>query len=187
MTTGPWKPVHLESYTMRIVDVDIRSNVSEKLDVKLSACFSISGLDSPSAPATVSVSFTLKSPDGSILKSSDGINLDKLGCAKATWEWSAGELKLWYPVRYGEQPLYTAEVVLLDDVRAFCRLRVSADFIPHPKQGDVLDKKIERIAFRRVRIVEEKLIDQEGFTFLFEINNIRIFCGGRSFFDLIYV
>lgn len=29
--------------------------------------------------------------------------------------------------------------------------------------------------------MQEKLVDQEGLTFLFEINNIRIFCGGMGF------
>lgn len=42
----------------------------------------------------------------------------------------------------------------------------------------LLDKKTKKIGFRRVRIVEEKLLDQEGLTFLFEVNNIKIFCGG---------
>jgi hypothetical protein len=28
--------------------------------------------------------------------------------------------------------------------------------------------------------VQDKLVDQEGLTFLFEINNIRIFCGGSN-------
>lgn len=37
-----------------------------------------------------------------------------------------------------------------------------------------------KIAFRRARVVQDQLIDQEGLTFLFEINNIRIFCGGLS-------
>ena len=37
---------------------------------------------------------------------------------------------------------------------------------------------MERIAFRRAQVVQTKLIDEEGLTFLFEINNIRIFCGG---------
>lgn len=48
------------------------------------------------------------------------------------------------------------------------------------QNGVVLDQKTQRISFRRVRIVQDKLIDQEGFTFLFEVNNVRIFCGGRA-------
>lgn len=46
------------------------------------------------------------------------------------------------------------------------------------QNGNILDKKTDRIAFRRALVVQEKLIDQDGLTFLFEINNIRIFCGG---------
>jgi len=46
--------------------------------------------------------------------------------------------------------------------------------------GMVLDNKKQKISFRRVRVVQDKLLDQEGLSFLFEINNIRIFCGGMS-------
>lgn len=44
----------------------------------------------------------------------------------------------------------------------------------------MLDTKSLKIAFRRACVIQEKLTDQEGLTFLFEINNIRIFCGGVS-------
>lgn len=43
----------------------------------------------------------------------------------------------------------------------------------------MLDTKSLKIAFRRARVVQEKILDQEGLTFLFEINNIKIFCGGE--------
>jgi len=43
--------------------------------------------------------------------------------------------------------------------------------------------RTERLAFRRIRVVQEELIDQDGLTFLFEINNIRIFCGGMLMFQ----
>ena len=120
VTTGPWKPIRLESYVHRITDVDVRSRVSETLDVKLSVCFSINGSQPlpSSGTSPLSLSVTLKDPDGSVLKALDGIQLDRFGCAETTWEWIAGELKLWYPVGYGEQPLYTAEVVLSNEVRA---------------------------------------------------------------------
>jgi len=38
--------------------------------------------------------------------------------------------------------------------------------------------RTQSVSFRRVRVVQEPLVDQEGLTFLFEVNNIRIFCGG---------
>jgi hypothetical protein len=33
-------------------------------------------------------------------------------------------------------------------------------------------------------VVEDKLVDQDGLTFLFEVNGIRIFCGGQHFFTV---
>jgi beta-mannosidase len=48
------------------------------------------------------------------------------------------------------------------------------------QQGIVIDTKLQKVSFRRARVVQEKLIDQEGLTFLFEVNNIRIFCGGSN-------
>ena len=47
------------------------------------------------------------------------------------------------------------------------------------QSGVLLDKKTDKVAFRRALVVQDKLIDQEGLTFLFEINNVRIFCGGE--------
>jgi beta-mannosidase len=121
MTSGPWKPIRLESYAQYITDIDIRSQVSQKLDVNLSASFAVSGLLETSS---LSLSFKLRNSDGSLLKDLDGIPLNESGCAKVTWDWPPGKLKLWYPVGYGEPTLYTAEVALLNEVRA-C-------FFPYP-------------------------------------------------------
>lgn len=48
------------------------------------------------------------------------------------------------------------------------------------QQGNVLDTRTQKVSFRRARVIQDKLVDQEGLTFLFEINNIRIFCGGSN-------
>jgi beta-mannosidase len=37
-----------------------------------------------------------------------------------------------------------------------------------------------RVAFRTIKLIQEPLIDQEGTSFLFEVNGIRIFCGGSN-------
>ena len=60
---------------------------------------------------------------------------------------------------------------------------MSADATDCKQQGNAVDSRTEKIGFRRALVVEDKLIDQDGLTFLFEINNIRIFCGGQ----LLYV
>ncbi|KAF8913858.1 beta-mannosidase [Gymnopilus junonius] len=155
MTVGPWKPIKIETYRNRITDLDIRSSVSETLEVSLSANFAFF------ENTQDSVSFTLRSPDGAVEVSSNDVPIIA-STAGVNFEWKAGRLQLWYPVGYGAQPLYTAEVQLRD------------------RDGHLIDSRMEKIAFRRALVVQDKLIDQEGLTFLFEINNIKIFCGGSN-------
>ncbi|RDB22567.1 Beta-mannosidase B [Hypsizygus marmoreus] len=155
MTVGPWKPIYLDTYQNRITDLDVRSQVSEALDVKLTADFKLSHKGPGFA------SFILRSPDGSIETSASNIPTDSGNC-KVSFEWAPGKLSLWYPVGYGAQPLYTVEAELADE------------------NGKILDHKTIKVAFRRARVVQDSLIDQDGLTFLFEINNVRIFCGGSN-------
>ncbi|KAH7916082.1 glycoside hydrolase family 2 protein [Hygrophoropsis aurantiaca] len=155
MTVGPWKPIFLHTYQTRLTDIDIRSNVSEALDVKLTVDISLSEKTSGSA------SVVLKNAQGATIVKESNIKTTS-GSARAEFKFNSGELDLWYPVGYGKQPLYTVDVQIAD------------------VQGKVLDAKTEKISFRRVRVVQDPLIDQEGTTFLFEVNNIRIFCGGSN-------
>jgi beta-mannosidase len=37
-----------------------------------------------------------------------------------------------------------------------------------------------RVAFRHAEVVQDKLDGQEGTTFLFEVNGVRVFCGGSN-------
>lgn len=62
------------------------------------------------------------------------------------------------------------------DVRSYC---VALTFCGNTQDGHLLDSKSQKFSFRRVRVVQEELEGQEGRSFLFEVNNIRIFCGGR--------
>ncbi|KAJ6599110.1 glycoside hydrolase family 2 protein [Mycena vulgaris] len=155
MTTGPWKPISLQFYENRITDLDVRAQVSESLEVNVTAKVLF---EKRKGYASV----VLKSPDGSVEVS----NATKLptdnGTCEVSFKFPSGQLQLWYPVNYGEQPLYIVEVDITD------------------LEGNVLDSQTQKIGFRRVRVVQEKLIDQEGLTFLFEVNNIRMFCGGSN-------
>ncbi|KAJ6539298.1 glycoside hydrolase family 2 protein [Mycena capillaripes] len=155
MTTGPWKPISLISYENRITDLDARAQVSESLEVQLTAKISL--LEKKKGY----LSFVLKRPDGSEEVSASKIPTDD-GVGQVSFAFSSGQLQLWYPVNYGDQPLYTVEVEITD------------------LEGNVLDSRTQKIGFRRVRVVQEKLVDQDGLTFLFEVNNIRVFCGGSN-------
>lgn len=155
MTIGPWKPIYLHTYQSRITDLDVRTRVSESLSVDLSASFTLS----EKTPGFAS--FVLKSSDSSIPVSVDKIPMNT-GQGTVSFQFEPGKLELWYPIKYGRQALYTAEVEITDS------------------SGHVLDRRTQRIACRRVSVVQDPLADQEGRTFLFEINNIRIFCGGSN-------
>jgi beta-mannosidase len=38
----------------------------------------------------------------------------------------------------------------------------------------------KRVAFRHAQVVQDPLEGQEGTTFLFEVNGVRVFCGGSN-------
>ncbi|EAU84749.2 beta-mannosidase [Coprinopsis cinerea okayama7 len=157
MTVGPWKPIYLQTYSSRIEEIDVRTVVSEDLAVQFSATV---GISDPASFAG-SVQLELRKPNGEV-QHSQSLQISESGRTVHTSSFAPGELELWYPVGYGAQPLYTVEVKIV----AQC--------------GDVVDKKEQTAAFRRARIVQEPLTEAEGLTFLFEINNIRIFCGGSN-------
>ncbi|KAG8751587.1 hypothetical protein FRC11_009244, partial [Ceratobasidium sp. 423] len=155
-TIGPWRPITLETYTVRLSDVRVRQDVKEDLSANLSVELEVSDKSSD-----LSASVVLKSPTGAVIKKSPDL-LFKSGRGTAEFELAKGEVDLWYPVGYGKQALYTVEVQVAD------------------KFGKQVATHSQRIGIRRARVVEDPLEGQEGRTFLFEINNIRIFCGGSN-------
>lgn len=69
--------------------------------------------------------------------------------------------KLWYPRRYGKQPLYVLTATLVS--------------------GHVVHDAVSKtFGLRRAKVVQQKLYDAPGTSFMFEINNIPIFCGGSN-------
>jgi beta-mannosidase len=67
--------------------------------------------------------------------------------------------RFWWPNGYGEQPLYAAEMLLRKGDEIVHALRVP-------------------FAVRTVRLVQEP--DEEGRSFIFEVNGVRIFCKGAD-------
>ncbi len=81
------------------------------------------------------------------------------GLASATFH--TKQPQLWYPAGYGKQPLYTLAAKLL-------------------LEGKTKDSVSKRFGLRRAEAIQRKLLDAPGTTFLFQINNISIFCGGSN-------
>ncbi|KAH9849972.1 glycoside hydrolase family 2 protein [Lenzites betulinus] len=155
MTTGPWKPIRLETYSTRISDLDIRERVNEQLASTVDISFELS----QSGPYVAAVHII--DAEGKMVIGQTNVPV-RGERAEAHFKLSAGVVDLWYPVGYGKQPIYSVEIKILD------------------KDGHLLDSKTQKFAFRRVKIVQDELEVQEGRSFLFEVNNIRIFCGGSN-------
>ncbi|GJE84980.1 glycoside hydrolase family 2 protein [Phanerochaete sordida] len=156
MTTGPWKPVTLETYASRIDEIDVRVAIDDSGNAKLDVFFAVSG---PARPLKAVV--RILQPSEAIIIGASNIDVTA-GSKTCEFSLSKGAYEPWYPVGYGKQPLYTAEVTILD------------------AEGTVLDTKKDRFGFRRVKVVQDALVDQPGRTFLFEVNGVRIFCGGSN-------
>ncbi len=68
---------------------------------------------------------------------------------------------LWYPIRYGKQPMYDIKATLL-------------------AAGEEVDSVSKRIGLRRAELIQRPLEEQPGTSFFFEVNNIPIYCGGSD-------
>ncbi|OCH85238.1 glycoside hydrolase [Obba rivulosa] len=173
MTCGPYRPIHLICYSVRLDDVHARAFVSPapRLAPSLYVDITVGG----SVTAAKRVHIALSSHGGGAMIKDEIFELDgrvgELLQAKAEikslvkWDLS-GLIDLWWPVRYGEQHMYALDVTLLGEDDA------------------VLDKQSKRIGFRRVALVQEPLQEPDryghGTTFLFEVNGVRMFMGGSN-------
>lgn len=147
---GVYRPIELFSYhTDRLDNVFLRQ-IHQTRDGKLSVTITCEASTLHTAPGT---SFLMKvtSPDGQILetvlnKGKGSICID--------------DPDLWWPHGYGDQPLYTVEIVL-----SF--------------EGTVLDTYVSRLGLRTMTVSNGP--DQWGKEFAFTVNGIRIFAMGASY------
>ena len=112
LTVGPWRPISLHTYHTRISDLHISALVDESLHADLVVRIALSPLGTSGTAEVL-----LKDSTGSIVTSQNNIII-KNDAARAVFRFKKGEVKLWYPVGYGEQPLYDVQVRVLGDVRS---------------------------------------------------------------------
>lgn len=109
MTVGPWRPIFLHIYHTRITDLDIRSKISESLDISVSIDCTIS-----SKTPGFGIVVVRDQNSGGVI-SGDSMPTDT-GEVRTKFHFSPGEVDLWFPVGYGKQPIYTVEVQISDAV-----------------------------------------------------------------------
>lgn len=175
MTVGPWKDVSLHSYGARISEFRVDTSVSGDLAAATDVKFEVSD-----TVGSYKASVRVNKPDGALIIGASDITV-KNGVGEAHFSGSPGTFDLWYPVGYGKQPIYTVELSIADAVSAPWTSGIDSLTVSHLQQGSIVDRKVQKIGYRRVEVVQEKLKDEEGHSFLFEVNGIRIFCGGIVF------
>ncbi|KAK0735073.1 glycoside hydrolase superfamily [Lasiosphaeria miniovina] len=151
LTCGPWRPINLEMYSARLADLSFDAAVDKSLcsaDIRVTA--EVEGAD-----AADSVRFDV-SLDGTPVASE---TVPAGPTASASFH--IADPALWYPVRYGKQPLYTVTATLVSG-------------------GADVDAVTKKTGLRRAELVQRALEDQPGTSFFFEVNNIPLYCGGSD-------
>ncbi|PBP25894.1 putative glycoside hydrolase family 2 protein [Diplocarpon rosae] len=151
MTCGPWRPIHLEIFSSRISDLYFTSNVDESLE---RAEF-VAKADVEGEAAEIRFDISL---DGREV-ASQTVNATKEGAV--SHQFTIEKPALWFPRRYGQQPLYTVTATLFDDTSE-------------------IDSQSKKFGLRRAELIQQPVTDQPGTSFFFQINNIPIFCGGSN-------
>ncbi|KAI0136843.1 glycoside hydrolase family 2 protein [Xylariales sp. AK1849] len=148
-TSGPWRPVYLETYTARVDDFWIQSCVDDELQL----CSGSLNCRTAGAAGDDKVLLSLSFNGQIVFQQVCEVASD--GVAKCSFE--VRSPKLWYPVAYGKQDRYELAAVLSRD-------------------GQDLDKKSKLIGFRKVELIQDA--DEFGKSFYFRINGIDVFAGG---------
>jgi beta-mannosidase len=95
---------------VRISDLHISAKVDETLEATLIVRMALSPKETSGTSEVL-----LKDPSGSIVASQRSLVI-KGGAARVVFRFVKGEVNLWYPVGYGDQPLYDVQVKVFDDV-----------------------------------------------------------------------
>ncbi|KAH8703623.1 putative beta-mannosidase B [Talaromyces proteolyticus] len=156
MTCGPWRPINLEIYTSRVADL----HFSTKIDQALTMAEVVVGVDVEGPASLVKISISLDKK----LVTEETIPVSN-GHAKTSFR--LNDPQLWYPIRYGQQPLYTATATLL---------ATSTD----NTKTHTIHSVSKKFGVRKVELIQRPLLDQPGTTFFFQVNNISIWCGGSD-------
>jgi beta-galactosidase/beta-glucuronidase len=123
--------------------------------------------------ASVSVAYNLSSLKGapvhlvSLEVTQNGERADKMAHSAAfdapsTFQVELHKPKLWYPHRYGDQPLYVFTLCLWDP------------------EGRLLHTHTQGLGLRNVELVQDPVTGESGTSFFFRVNGIPIWCGGSN-------
>ncbi|KAL8382510.1 hypothetical protein RB595_006338 [Gaeumannomyces hyphopodioides] len=163
LTCGPWRPITLEVYAGRVADLHVDVDVPESLDSATAIAHAV--VEGVGDKVRFEISLRGSVVAAETVQAVPVASNARSGAASATFH--IQKPALWYPIRYGEQPLYKVKATLLagdDETSAAAEV----------------DTASKRIGLRRAELVQQPLKDQPGTSFFFRVNNVPIFCGGSN-------
>ena len=153
VTAGIWQSVTLRRYDhARIDDVYARTISLDEHHAELSVEIAATLRKSAAVRAHVEII----APGGGVA-AAETISAEDL---RATLRLTVNNPKWWWPVGYGEHPLYECRVTLLDAA------------------GTTLDERTVEIGLRTVAL--EEIPDERGSSFTLVVNGTRVFCQGGN-------
>ncbi|MBX7172240.1 MAG: hypothetical protein K1X72_14840 [Pyrinomonadaceae bacterium] len=153
VTSGVWKPVNLEVWDdARIEDLQIKQNKISKENADLSAIVEVvSASENEALLEIVNAGFKQK-------VAAQTVKLKK-GLNKISLDFAITNPKLWFPVGFGEQPLYTFKAKLTLNKKT-------------------VDERFKRTGLRTLELRQKP--DKDGISFEFVVNGIPIFAHGAN-------
>lgn len=152
-TSGPWRPIFLETYTTRVEDVWFQAKVSDGLKAVSGKLLARVDAGKDAGGGKAAVKFSLSLDGTTVLETQADVNGEGL----ATTDFKLEDPALWYPHGYGQQSRYELKASLVID-------------------GSEQSSQVKLTGFRKVDLIQEK--DGFGKSFYFRINNIDVFAGG---------
>ena len=148
VTAGIWQPIYLEAWdAARIASVRPLVVTANKKEAAVEVHVELEG-----ETAGLELKLTLRDPEGHIVA-------EKEQRSPAPVTLNVPEPQLWWPVGYGEQPLYTLQIEL-------------------KQGGTVLETWERRTGLRQLRLHTD--VDDIGSKFVLEVNGEAVFCKGAN-------
>lgn len=153
VTSGVWKPVNLEIWdNARIEDLQIKQNKLSKENADLSAVAEVVSAGENEGVIEIVNAGAKKTVATKTVKLTKGAN-------KISLDFAIQNPKIWFPVGYGEQPLYTFKA----------KLNINKKTV---------DERFRRTGLRTLELRQKP--DKDGISFEFVVNGIPVFGHGAN-------
>lgn len=154
---GPYLPIYLEMYNIRIEDVSITAKLVE--DHTSAEICVVTKLSSP-LPSSMNFQVEIADAEGQVVAKHQ---LGNTHSSTLDHKITIQDPNLWWPNGLGSQNLYTAKATLLSSTNT-----------------ETVDDKSTKFGIRTITLIQRPLRFSPGTTFMFSINNQHTFIQGAN-------